>query len=854
MLDLQALRSRLDPLLAASPSDTSSDGSDGSDASDEEDMNGIGVPRGQHHQSHVLHQRRNGGGGFASRPGVTVVPPPATTLGTNTNVTPGATPSVPSLASSLTSALEQSNGGAAMDPALVAHMQQNLPRLLHHAQPTGGNRHSHSSESSQEGASTQQDRETKQLLNRSQPGRQALLDATGKPLRHSQDEQDDNDTFDATHSVYLQQADLEAGAVNRHGSLHLRRRQHGNNSTTPLQPMVGEGAYASLAAAGGPATRTWFPVVELMHPLVTGQQYPNTVTADGASHRQGAAGWPDRAQGTAFGGAASSTSATPLAASALMTPATSGAPTLAFAAPTSLATAPYTPYEHIRHQREKLYALPLHMQQPSQGQSRPASDAASATASASAVGSGAALPPSSSWDMANAQAEARALQLQLHHAVTTANYGVAGPPLRSMSDPQTPPASAAWRPSSATSNPALAAAACRSPLQRAAAPFATPDGHRQESLHPDAWARQSSSSPTWATAGVRGGLPLATTAPARGAVQVTRLARLAQQLSNLSLAPGEHADTLCELSDGSRVPVLGALLATRSVVFRQRLAEAQAAAMASGSVSDAAAAGVTKRVVLPLTDAAPAHMRLLLEFAATGGCQVPVEDAVDVAVAAARYDLPDLAEACSGMAVATLTLETALHTLVTASARDNLALCDEALLFVAAHAAELLQPHTLVASGISPSLLAQVLQLDNLAVPSERWLYDAVVAWAREAAAIHGLPVVDVAAEPLRQVRLGLLSIEDLTDVVLPQGLVDREQLLGALAFCARPTAGRAAHLGVTASPRSGTGLSPAAHGRVLLGEQIYPASPAGASAYTGSPAPMNHSRSAPWTAVSGAG
>jgi hypothetical protein len=790
-VDLQALRSRLDPLLAGVDDDD--DGEDSSDTSLQYTPDSPPLyPSQNHQQQQHQHQHQQH---------------------------------------------EVSVMGTGLDPSLLAHMQQNLPRLLGAA-------------ALQQPYSTPSPVITPTLQQQQQQQR-ALPRGTGYVMGQGPAATPTPSLFDLTHRIMLTHTDLEAAAVNRHAGavgsmLQARRRSSGSiasvGPTTQAMPFNGQlGAQPLWAASNG---------ANLLDHVV------NLSLADTVAYSA-------QPQAARDGGPSLLPPGTGQAPGPMMPAWTSG--NVQSGGTGRVAAAPYTSYEHLRRMRESLYDL-SHEQRGLQQEQTSSLLPAAAQQYASSTG----LHYTGTGQGSPFPAEDRAVFMPRPVGVVTTgvengfSQGM-GPTSASFFGQHQP---VPPQPSSSALGASFAGAAPNQDyvmllhqqqqyleeqirelrdqqqillmqgFSRSTLDTPAQEGWPMPPSSSSSQGQRSHSSPRGTQHTVKeGGSPLAKADSHNRAdgVVVTRLARLSRQLAQLSdSVAADLADTVVELSDGTELATVGAMLAARSSYFRQQLAEAvgsesqQAEQGAGPAAHDGTGGGdggqETKdgekcrpslggRHRISLPGVSPAHARILLSFITTGTCRVRPEDADTVAQLANRVDLPDLADACNALAASEVNLGNALSMLVEADAAGNVDLQQELLAFVSAHADQLLRPAELAASSMSPSLLARVMGQDTLAVPSERWVYDVVVAWARLVATRQGMDVREVAAEPLAAVRLGLLTVEDLTDVVLSQGLIPSDQLVEALAYSARRTSAQAQRLGIAASPRSGTGLSRTANG-----------------------------------------
>ncbi|XP_038269710.1 BTB/POZ domain-containing protein 19 isoform X2 [Dermochelys coriacea] len=171
----------------------------------------------------------------------------------------------------------------------------------------------------------------------------------------------------------------------------------------------------------------------------------------------------------------------------------------------------------------------------------------------------------------------------------------------------------------------------------------------------------------------------------------------------------------------------------------------------------------------PASVASPGHgLRRLGRPGGGRGClrhshqeprQQPAVQALEVLTSAVEYGLDDLRKLCVEFLVGALSVELVCEALQAAVTYGQMDLQEHCLVFVEDHTREVVQTRSF--HELSGAALVVVLHSDRLAI-DEPDLIRAVREWAHVSSAVLERPVAEVAAGPVRELRLPLLSPREL--------------------------------------------------------------------------------------------
>ncbi|NXW43000.1 BTBDJ protein, partial [Nyctiprogne leucopyga] len=149
----------------------------------------------------------------------------------------------------------------------------------------------------------------------------------------------------------------------------------------------------------------------------------------------------------------------------------------------------------------------------------------------------------------------------------------------------------------------------------------------------------------------------------------------------------------------------------------------------------------------------------VIEFLYTNSITLNSCIALEVLTSSVEYGLQDLCKLCTEFIKDTLSVEQVCEALQAAVTYGQTDLQQHCLAFIESHTVAVVRTQGF--HELSDMVLAQVLRSDRLAV-DELDLVQAVREWAHVSSAVLGRPVPEVAALPVRELRLPLLAPSEL--------------------------------------------------------------------------------------------
>ncbi|XP_075688692.1 BTB/POZ domain-containing protein 19 [Rhinoderma darwinii] len=165
-------------------------------------------------------------------------------------------------------------------------------------------------------------------------------------------------------------------------------------------------------------------------------------------------------------------------------------------------------------------------------------------------------------------------------------------------------------------------------------------------------------------------------------------------------------------------------------------------------------------VPLVLADVQPEVFLAVIEFIYTNNVTLSSAIALEVLTAAVEYGLADLRKLCVEFISRTLTVDMACEALQAVVTYGQNDLRQRCLAFIERHTQEIIKTQSF--RELSDLGMVSILQSDRLAI-DEVPLIQAVREWAHVSSAVLDVPVSAVALDAVRELRLVLLSPDELT-------------------------------------------------------------------------------------------